>query len=429
MMVALLKGIDSFVLAEELFHDRFDCLLVNECFEFARYQANRYNPRLLLRKLEFAIELFDYGFVEHSVNYCEQIKHVLYDSGLVDVKQLQENTSLMKASPLSQFLIPSSLIAEDEDSEQTRTDNLNILRDLWSYQMLKMLTRVDRARNESFWPPFIESLFKKTQNDEVVDEDHDDGDVDEETDNTLNKVTDAETLSSVEPSSSEQSTPARKSLPKKSIENRRASLQTKNVHANNVHQASSNATSQHTEEVTEVVDGEEDEDESLSVSFPSIAHDDLNQSKHMSSTLNENVSADVSVAKHELTPSSPGPSDNFQQNQSSTQENVNSFNQQNSFERTSYNDSSKNASVLDSKFIVFSLPLMLMLVLFQVQIHCIPIKTLPVLMVNNNLHLEIRFRHQVSKLIMFHHLNYKTLEQPAFKVVLSIMVTMIKHHP
>lgn len=184
LMVALLKEEREYVLPDELFTDRFDCLLVNECLEFARFGGERLNPRLLLRKLEFAIELFDYGFVRPAIGYCEAIRAALL-SDHFELKSLAENTAQMKASQLTQYLLPAGSILESSrnnsggwEDEQDAEERRQFVLALWQYQMAKMLTRVDPACPlEAFDSPLIEPPAERALEEEEEEDDDDEVDV------------------------------------------------------------------------------------------------------------------------------------------------------------------------------------------------------------------------------------------------------------
>ncbi|KAI2804033.1 hypothetical protein BLOT_008175, partial [Blomia tropicalis] len=149
LMIALLKNDYDYVLPDDLFTERFDCLLVNECLEFARFEGQRHNPRLLLRKLEFAFELFDFGFGRQALNYCSQIRAKLTEASL-DLKYVQENTTQMRASRLAQFLLPLSNLPETDDDE-----NREYICNLWLFQMLKIITRYESSKTAKFDSPLI----------------------------------------------------------------------------------------------------------------------------------------------------------------------------------------------------------------------------------------------------------------------------------
>lgn len=169
LMVALLKQDCDYVLPDELFHDRLDCLLVNECLEFARFAENRQNSKLILRKLEFAFELFDYGFIEHSVNYCQKVicKFSEPNFNVCEFKQKVQQSALSK-SPFEHFLLLGNK-SEEED--------LEFFKQLWSYQMNKIFTR-----QSTFERQFDSPLFKQPEIEEEVDEPTEDADDEEEED-------------------------------------------------------------------------------------------------------------------------------------------------------------------------------------------------------------------------------------------------------
>lgn len=159
LMVALLKNYYDYVLPDELFNDRFDCLLVNECLEFGRFRGNSLNGRLLFRKLEFAFELFDFGFVPHALNYCVQIKTKLTEDGL-NLKCIQENSPHLRASRFSKFLLPQDSLVGSEEEE-----NRQYVIKLWLYQINKMFSRSD-AETQSF----DSSLIKIAEPEEEIEE-------------------------------------------------------------------------------------------------------------------------------------------------------------------------------------------------------------------------------------------------------------------
>lgn len=149
LIVALLKGNYDHVLSDELFREPYECLLVNECLEFARHNGRNYNPRLLLRKLEFAFELFDFGFAGPALAYSELIRGQL-ESPSLKVRQLAGQTTssaTMYTSKLAKMLLPADLVAtatapadgqEDEEAKQR-------IRDIWNNEILKLTTRLDRS--------------------------------------------------------------------------------------------------------------------------------------------------------------------------------------------------------------------------------------------------------------------------------------------
>ena len=137
LMIALLKNDHDYVLPDELFNESFDCLLVNECLEFARFNGKRYNQRLLLRKLEFAFELFDYGFVNESVNYCELILKRIKNADFDLKKIVSLDGTPFKASKLQGWLVPKLSGIEEDDVQDMITK-------LWSYQIIKLLSRNDQ---------------------------------------------------------------------------------------------------------------------------------------------------------------------------------------------------------------------------------------------------------------------------------------------
>lgn len=163
LMIALLKHDCDYVLPDELFHDRFDCLLVNECLEFARFAEAKQNSKLIFRRFEFAMELFDFGFINHSVNYCKKIlsKFSEDDFDVTEFVQKLKQSSL-NASPFAQFLLPLN-----KDSE---VDDQQFLKEIWLYQINKIFSR-HCQEEEQFDSPLIKQLTEVSTNQEEESED------------------------------------------------------------------------------------------------------------------------------------------------------------------------------------------------------------------------------------------------------------------
>jgi hypothetical protein len=67
---------NNYILNEELFESKIEFLLVHETIEFA---LNLKNPKLIEKKLEFISLLFDFGFYENALEYCQQLKQSFSD--------------------------------------------------------------------------------------------------------------------------------------------------------------------------------------------------------------------------------------------------------------------------------------------------------------------------------------------------------------
>ncbi|KAF7496120.1 hypothetical protein SSS_00200 [Sarcoptes scabiei] len=158
LILALLKNDYFYMLPDELFaNDRFNCILVNECLELARFHGERFNPRLILRKLEFAIELFEFGFTKNCFNYISKIKSVILDPKL-DWKLLSDPTSKYQ-----HFMLPSSVISNEDGNFSA-----DLLRNIWSYQLNKMFTRMNEEMKE-FDTPLIEKLADSVADESEID--------------------------------------------------------------------------------------------------------------------------------------------------------------------------------------------------------------------------------------------------------------------
>lgn len=142
LMIALLRDDFNYTLPDELFNnDRFDCLLVNECLEFARFHGDRMNPKLMLRKLEFAFELFDFGFIKNASHYLIKLKTEIEDPSF--------NWKLVmdKQSKYVKVFLPEDAL-----------DDYKLLQNIWMYQMMKIFSRMDSNLNE-----FESPLFAKAE--------------------------------------------------------------------------------------------------------------------------------------------------------------------------------------------------------------------------------------------------------------------------
>mgnify|MGYP006938791395 CR=1 FL=1 len=168
LMIALLKDDFNYILPDELFnHDRFDCLLVNECLEFARFRGERLNPRLILRKLEFAFELFDFGFTRNASRYLTKIVNKLKDP------EFEWKMLIDKKSKYSKWLLPDSIMNNEDDQL-----DLKLLQEIWSYQFNKIFTRINREMRQFDSPLFAIKQKDDFKNDENNNDDNVEADVD-----------------------------------------------------------------------------------------------------------------------------------------------------------------------------------------------------------------------------------------------------------
>nr|XP_027205171.1 uncharacterized protein LOC113798786 isoform X2 [Dermatophagoides pteronyssinus] len=168
LMIALLKDDFNYVLPDELFNnDRFDCLLVNECLEFARFRGERLNPKLMLRKLEFAFELFDFGFTRNALRYLTKIADKLKDP------KFEWKMLIDKKSKYSKWLLPDSIM----NSEDEQLDS-KLLKNIWAYQFSKIFTRMDKELQLFDSPLFaVEQKEVPKNDDKNDDQQHNDDDV------------------------------------------------------------------------------------------------------------------------------------------------------------------------------------------------------------------------------------------------------------
>lgn len=179
LIIALLKDDYNYILPDDLFNDRFDSLLVNECLEFARFHGERLNPKLVLHKLEFAFELFDFGFIQHSINYLTLIKNAIQNPKL-DWRLVANNNSKYR-----EFLIPNSASTNDEF-------DVDLLKNIWSYQILKIFTRVITTEKFELSPLFCKDETTHDEISELVDENNLDEDELDKTDDKIEEIEDEE---------------------------------------------------------------------------------------------------------------------------------------------------------------------------------------------------------------------------------------------
>lgn len=179
LIIALLKDDYNYILPDDLFNDRFDSLLVNECLEFARFHGERLNPKLVLHKLEFAFELFDFGFIQHSINYLTLIKNAIQNPKL-DWRLVANNNSKYR-----EFLIPNSASTNDEF-------DVDLLKNIWSYQILKIFTRVITTEKFELSPLFCKDEVTHDEVSELVEENNDDEDELDKTDDKIEEIEDEE---------------------------------------------------------------------------------------------------------------------------------------------------------------------------------------------------------------------------------------------
>ncbi|OTF81280.1 STOP and ACE1 domain containing 26s proteosome regulatory subunit, partial [Euroglyphus maynei] len=185
LMIALLKDDFNYILPDELFNnDRFDCLLVNECLEFARFRGERLNPRLILRKLEFAFELFDFGFTRNASRYLTKIQEKLKDP------KLEWKMLIDKKSKYSKWLLPESIMNSEDDELDSK-----LLQNIWSYQFSKIFTRINREMRQFDSPLFAaEQKNDPLHNDETDNNDDVDvaGEEDEDRTDVVEDIEDEE---------------------------------------------------------------------------------------------------------------------------------------------------------------------------------------------------------------------------------------------